>query len=90
MYSICSFLYALSSSLFAFVSFWVLVLVGFLLLDRDAVFMFFSFFRTTNVSHGTLYLALSLVDMRSAAAASMWPLTKFLYFSFAVSVSDIS
>ena len=38
MYSYCSFLYVLISSIFTFLSFWTLVLVGLLLLHRDAVF----------------------------------------------------
>ena len=47
------------------------------------------FFLTSNVSHGTLCLALSLVGMYSTAA-SMWALMKFSYSSFGVGVSDIS
>ena len=38
MYSVYSFMYALISSLCAFLSFWPLALVGFLLLHRDAGF----------------------------------------------------
>ena len=89
MYSICSFWYALIYSLCAFLSFCVLVLVGFLLLHRDAVSTLSRFFLTANVSQRTQCLALSLVGIHSAAA-SMWALMKFSYLSFGVSVSDIS
>ena len=58
MYFICSFWYALSSFLWVF-SFWALVLVGFLLLYRDAVFTLSRFFWTTNVSHWNLCLVIS-------------------------------
>ena len=51
MYSVCSFKYALVSSLCAFLSFWALALVGFLLLHRDAIFILSHFFLTANVSH---------------------------------------
>ena len=47
------------------------------------------FFLTTGDSHGTAHLALSFVDMYSAAV-SMWIVTKSLYLSFEVYVSDIS
>ena len=87
MYSICSFRYALFSSLCAFLSFWALALFGFLLLHRDAVFTLSHFFLTANVSHRTLFC--SLVGMHSAAA-SMWALTKFSYSSFGVDIYDIS
>ena len=53
----------------------MLALVGFLLLHRDAIFMS-CFFLTSSISHGTLYLALSLVGMYSVAA-SIWALTNF-------------
>ena len=88
MYSVCSFGYTLVSSFCAFLSFCALILVGFLLLHRDAVFTSACFFLTT-VSDGTLDLALCLVCILPDAA-SMWVLTKFLYSSFGVSVSDIS
>ena len=88
MHSICSFWYALISSFCAFLSFWVLALVGFLLLHRDAVFTLSHFFQTANISQGTLSLALCLYDMHSTAA-SVWALMKFSYLSFGVSVSDI-
>ena len=81
MYSICS--------LCAYLSFCTLVLVGFLLLHRDAVFTLSHFFLTANVSHGTLCLALGLVGIHSAAA-SMWEMMKFSYLSFGVGASDIS
>ena len=66
-----------------------MILVGFLLLHRDAVFTSVRFFLIGNVSHGTWTLALSLVGMHSAAA-SMWTLTMFSYSLFGESVSDIS
>ena len=78
----------LVNSFCAFLSFCVLILVGFLLWHREVIFTSACFFLTTNVSHGTLDLALCLVGMHSAAA-SKWALTKFSYSSFAVSVSDI-
>ena len=45
------------------------------------------FFLTTNVSHGTLGLALCLVGMHSAAAFK-WVLMKFSYSSFRVCIFD--
>ena len=45
------------------------MLVGFLLSNRDAVFISSRFFLSANVSQGTLYFALSLVVMHSAAAS---------------------
>ena len=86
---VCSFRYTLVSSFCTFLSFWALILVGFLLLHREVVFMSACFFLTTNVSHGTLGLALWLVGMHSVTA-SKWALTKFSYLSFGVGVSDIS
>ena len=83
LYSICSFWYALIISLCAFLTFWALTLSGFLLLHRDAVFMWSRFFLTANVSNGTLCLIFSLVCMHSAVAF-MWVLTKFSYSSFGV------
>ena len=47
------------------------------------------FFLTASVFQGTLHLALDLVGIYSAVAASMWALTKFLYSSFGVCVPDI-
>ena len=47
------------------------------------------FFLTTNVSQGTLCLALSLVCMHSVTAPIL-ALTKFSYSSFGVRASDIS
>ena len=63
MHSVCSFRYTLVNSFCAFSSFWVLILVGFLLLCREAVFSSAHFFLTSNVSHRTLGLALCLVGM---------------------------
>ena len=79
----------LANSFFAFLSFRTLILVGFLLLHWEAVFMSARFFYTANVSYGTLGLALCLVGMHSAAA-SKWALAKFSYSSFGLGVSDIS
>ena len=89
MYSVCSFRYASFSLLCAFLSFWALALVWFLLLHQDVVFTLSHFFLTANVSQRTLCFALCLVGMHSAAT-SMWALTKFSYLSFRISVSDIS
>ena len=89
MYSVCSFKYTLVNPFCAFLSFYVVILVGFLLFLREAIFTSARFFRTANVSHGTLGLDLCLVGMHSATASKL-ALTKFSYLSFAVSVSDIS
>ena len=89
MYFVSSFRYAFVGSNCAFLSFWALILVGFLLLHRDVVFTSARFFLTANVSHGTLGLALCLVGTHSVAA-SKWAFTKFSYSSFGVGVSDIS
>ena len=43
-YSVCSFRYMLVNSFWAFLSFWALILVGFLLLHREAVFTSAYFF----------------------------------------------
>ena len=86
MYSVCSFRYMLANSFCAFLSFRALILVGFSLLPLEAVFTSARFFLTTNVSHGSLGLALCLVGIHSAAA-SKWTLTKFSYSSFGVCVS---
>ena len=75
----------LAHSFCAFLSFWVLVFVGFFLLYLEAVFTSFHFSLTANVSHGTLNLVLYLVGMYSAVA-SKWALTKFSYSSFGVCV----
>ena len=77
----CSFRYMLANSIFAFLSFRALTLVRFLLLHLEEVFTPACFLLTTNVSHGTLGLALCLVGIHSAAA-SIWPLTKFSLLSF--------
>ena len=96
MYSVCSFRYTLVNLFCAFLSFLVLILVGFLLLRREAVFTSALFFLTANVSYGTLGLVLYLVGMHYAAAAaaaaavSKGALTKYSYSSFEVGVSDIS
>ena len=89
MYSVCSFWYMLAHLFCAFLSFRALILVGFLLLHLEAVFMSACFVLTSNVSHGTLGLAFWLVGMHSAAA-SRWALMKFSYSSFRVCVSDFS
>ena len=88
IYSVCYFRDMLVNS-FCALSFWALILVGFLLLHWEAAFTSVRFFLTATVSHGTLVLALCLVGMHSAAAF-MWVLTKFSYSSFGVGVSDIS
>ena len=62
----------------AFFSFMAFVFVGFFLLHLEAVFMFARFSLTSNVSHGTLDLVLSLVGIHFVAA-SRCVLTKFLY-----------
>ena len=80
MYSACSFKYTLTNSFCVFLSFWALILFGFLLLHLDAVFTSAPFF---------LGLDLCLVSMHSAAV-SKWALTKFSYSSFGVGVSNIS
>ena len=85
MYSICSFRYMLANSFCPFLSFWALILVGFLLLHLEAVFTSARFFLTTNVSYGTLGLAFCLVGMHSAAAFK-WAMTKFSYLSFGVDI----
>ena len=87
-YPICSFRYMLFSSFCAFLCFWELILIGFLLLHRKAVFTSARFFLTTNVSHRTLRLALYLVGMHSTATSKR-ALMKFSYSLFGVSVSDI-
>ena len=89
MYSVCSFRYMFADSFGAFLSFRALQLVGFLLLDLEAVFTSAHFFLTANVSCVTLGLALRLVGMYSAAD-SRWALTKFSYSLFGVCVSDFS
>ena len=90
MYSLCSFRYMLANSFCAFLGFRALILVGFLLLYLEAVFMSACFFLTANFSRKTLGLALCLVGMHPAAAASKWTLTKFSYSSLGVCVSVFS
>ena len=76
MYSVCPFSYILANSFCAFLSFRALVLVGFLLLNLEAVFTPDVFFLTANVSYGTLGLVPCFVGTHSAAA-SKWALRKF-------------
>ena len=85
---VCSFRYTLISSFQVFLSFWVLILFGFVLLHRDAFFTSACLFFAANVHHGNLSFALSLVGIHSAAA-SLWALMKSSYLSFRKSVSDI-
>ena len=89
MYSVCSFRYTLVNSFCAFLSFWVLILVRFFLLRREAIFTSARFFLTANVSHETQCLTLCLVGMHFAAA-SKWALMKFSYSSFGVCFSVFS
>ena len=89
MCSVCCFRYMLANSFFAFLSFRALILVEFFLLHLAAVFKSDCFFLTTNISHGTLGLALYLVGMLSAAA-SKWAPTKFSYSSLEICVSVFS
>ena len=72
----------------AFLCFWALLLIGFLLLHLEAVFTSIHFFLTANVSHGTLGLALCLVGMHSNAACK-WLLSMFVYSLFGAGISDI-
>ena len=88
MHSVCSFRHILVNSFCPFLSFWALILVGFLLLHWEVVYTSAFFFLTANISHGTLCLTLCLVGMHSAAA-SKWAVTKFSYSLFGVGVSDI-
>ena len=88
-YSVCSFRYTFVSSFCAFLSFWALIMVRFLLLHKEAVFMSAHFFLIANISYRTLGLALCLVGMHSACA-SKWALMKFSYLSFGVGVFDNS
>ena len=60
--------------------------VGFFLLYLEGVFTSACFSLTANVSHGTLDLVLSFVDMHFAAAFRC-ALTKFSYSSFGVRIS---
>ena len=62
--SIFYWIYALISSICAFLCFWGLALVVFLLFHRDAVFLLSPCFLTV-VSHGTSYLALNLLQKRN-------------------------
>ena len=89
IYSVCSFLYVLVSSIWAFLRLCILVIVGFVLLCWTAFLILFLFSLTASVSQGTERLALSSVGTHSDAA-SRWALTKFLYSSFGVKLSDVS
>ena len=89
MYSDCSFRYAYINSFCSFLSIWVLILFGFLLLHKEAIFTSVRFFLTDNVSHGTLGFVLCLGGMHSAAV-SKWALTKFSYSLLGVCASDNS
>ena len=89
MYSVCSFRYMFANSFCPFFSFRSFVLVGFFLLDLEAVFTFTRFSLTANVSHGTLDFVLCFIGMYFAAACK-WVLTKFSYSSFGVCVSVFS
>ena len=61
MYSLCSFRYMLINSFCAFLSYWVLIFVRFLLFRMEEIFTSARFFLNANVSHETLGLALYLV-----------------------------
>ena len=76
-------------ALINFLSFFALVLVGFILLRRNAVFTLSRLLLTARFSHETLFLALGSIVMH-CAAVFMWELTKFSYSSFGVSISDIT
>ena len=78
-----------ANSFCAFFSFRAFVLVGFFLLNLEAVFASAHFSQTANVSHGTLNLVLCFVAMHFAAA-SRWAQTKFSYSSFGVRVFSCS
>ena len=86
MYSVCSFKYMLVDSFWAFLSFWALILVEFLLLHWKVVFTSARFFLTADVFHGILGLALCFVGMYSAAYVGI---DEVLIFVIAISVSDI-
>ena len=90
LYVFCLFFkYMLANSFCVFLSFRALILVGFFLLDLEAVFTLAHFSLTANVSHRILDFVLCLVGMNSAAAFK-WVLTKFSYSSFGVYVSVFS
>ena len=76
------------SSFCAFLSFWVLILVGFLQLNRDEVFTSASFFNRYCLI--LYHIFSSCLDDMHSAVASKWALTNFSYSSFRVIVSDIS
>ena len=86
VYSVCSFRYTLVNTFHVFLGFCALIVVGFLLLHKDAVFTSARFILSTNFSHGILVLALCLVGLHSAAA-SKWALTKFSYTSYVFLIS---
>ena len=83
------FLVCVNYFLCAFLSFWALALVGFLLLHKDAVFTLSHFLLTNSLSLGTLCLALIFLGYHSTAA-SKWTLTKYSYSSLGVIFSDNS
>ena len=89
IYSYCFFFTVCASSLWAFLSYCLLVFVEFLLLNMDAIFMLSHFFLLTSNSHRTLHLVLGLVGIHSATAF-IWAEMKFSHSSFGVCVSDIS
>ena len=69
MYSVCSFGHMLANSFCAFLGFRALMLVGFLLLNLEAVSSSARFFLTANFSYGTLGLAFCVVGMHPAVAS---------------------
>ena len=83
MYSICSFWYVLISSFCAFLSFWALALVGFLLLHRDAVF---SFPRLMSPRELYVWLLVWLVCILLLLPYEHW---RSSHLSFRVNVLDI-
>ena len=87
---ILCFLFICVSSLCGFLSFCALAFVGFLFYKVRRLFScYLVFFLTSSNFHGTLHLALVLVDMYSATAF-IWVLTKFLHLSFRICISDFS
>ena len=88
MYFSCSFCYELIQSFCVFLRFCTLMLVGFSLLGKDAFFMLPHFSLIATDYHGTLHLALGLVDTNFAA--SIWVVTKFSYLLFGVCLSGVS
>ena len=90
MYTNYSFWYVLVSSFWNFQSFCAFAFVGFLYLSKDDFLKLYCYSLSASDSHGTQYLALSLVTMDSVAvAASTWAVTKISHLSFRVSISNI-